>query len=72
MESFLTKFYEWAFANWKTFSVGLVGAVTVFLVQFGIDLSPELQAKLSGWIFAAGLFFLGLFAKDAGKEPPAE
>lgn len=71
MNTFFQQLYDWLIANWKTTAAGAVTSLALLLTQYGIDLSPETQAKVTGWLVAAGLALIGLFAKD-GDEPPAE
>ena len=49
--------------DWKTTLTGLVTAIATLLAHFNIMLSPDLQI----FIVSAGVFLLGLFAKDASK-----
>ena len=61
---FFDKLMEMLAANWKTTVAGFVAAVAAFLAEYGVDLSPEVQGQINTLILSAGLFFIGLFAKD--------
>lgn len=61
---FFDKLIEMLATNWKTTVAGFVAALATFLANYGIDLSPDAQAQLNTWILGAGLFIIGLFAKD--------
>lgn len=61
---FFDKLMEMLATNWKTTVAGFVAALAAFLAEYGVDLSPEVQAQINTLILSAGLFFIGLFAKD--------
>ena len=66
--SFWEQVVEFLAGNWKTTVTGFVAALATFLANYGIDLSAAAQSRLNGWIMAAGMLLIGIFAKDGDKN----
>lgn len=62
---------EFLLRNWKTSAAGLVTGFATLLVNYGIDLSPAAQAKLTELIMAAGITLIGFFSKDGNVSGKA-
>jgi len=58
--------------SWRTSAVGLVTGLTALAVNYGVDISPGTQSKLTELIVAAGVVLLGFFGKDGNVSGTKE
>lgn len=65
-------FVEILLKSWRTTAVGLVTGLATLLVNYGVEISPEAQQKLTEVIVGLGVMLLGIFGKDGNVSGTKE
>lgn len=65
-------FVELLLKSWRTTAVGLVTGLATLLVNYGVEISPDAQQKLTEVIIGLGVMLLGFFGKDGNVSGTKE
>jgi len=65
-------FVEVLLKSWRTTAVGIVTGLATLLVNYGIEISPDAQQKLTEVIIGLGVTLLGVFGKDGNVSGTKE